>query len=102
MGNVWVSGVHGINTKVFHGRAIATEYNGFLDEARIAIHEALTRPSPFSYLKVSCWLILLALEGINPVAVFIRHMQSMKQKYQSIFSNLNTSYSKNWQINSFP
>lgn len=80
MGKHWVSGIHGLNAKVFHNQPIVLEYNGFLDEARIAIHEALTRPNPFSLLKVVCWMTLLFLHGINPLAVLIRHIQSMRKK----------------------
>jgi hypothetical protein len=80
MGKHWVSGIHGLNAKVFHDQPIVLEYNGFLDEARIAIHEALTRPTPFSLLKVICWMTLLFLHGINPLAVLIRHLESMRNK----------------------
>lgn len=88
MGKDWVSGIHGIKTEVFHDSTIVEEYDSFLDEARIAIHEGLTRTTPFSVLKTLCWMTLLILQGINPVAVLLRHIKSMniKQKeFRSMF-----------------
>ncbi|NJM72793.1 MAG: hypothetical protein HC862_23100 [Scytonema sp. RU_4_4] len=85
MGKNWVSGIDGINATVFHDSPIVEEYESFLDEARIAIHEGLTRPTAFSQLKAFCWMILLTLKGINPLAVLIRHIQSMKKKQQELW-----------------
>lgn len=84
MGKDWVSGIHGINRPLFHDFPIEEEYDSFLDEARIAIHEGLTRPSAFSQLKALCWLILLLLQGINSFAVIIRHWRSLKKKQQQL------------------
>jgi hypothetical protein len=85
MGNHWVSGVNGINGRVFHDTPIVEEYDSFLDEARIAIHESLTRPSAFSQLKLLCWIGLLLIQGINPWAVIIRHMKSLKKKQAELW-----------------
>ncbi|WP_199333451.1 hypothetical protein [Oculatella sp. FACHB-28] len=85
MGNHWVSGVNGINGRVFHDAPIVEEYDSFLDEARIAIHESLTRPSAFSQLKLLCWMGLLLIQGINPLAVTIRHMKSLKKKQAELW-----------------
>ncbi|NMF65350.1 hypothetical protein [Brasilonema octagenarum] len=85
MGKNWVSGIDGINITVFHDSPIVEEYEGFLDEARIAIHEGLTRPTAFSQLKALCWMILLILKGINPLAVLIRHIKSMNKKQQELW-----------------
>ncbi len=85
IGQDWVSGIHGINRRVFHASPIVEEYDSFRDEARVALHEALTRPSAFSVLKASCWLLLLLLEGINPLAVGLRHCQSLKKKQQEFW-----------------
>jgi hypothetical protein len=84
MGKNWVSGIHGINTAVFHDAPIIEEYDGYLDEARIAIHEGLTRTTAFSLVKTFCWLILLILHGINPLAVLMRHLQSLKKKQEEL------------------
>lgn len=80
MGKYLVSGVHGLEVSVFHNSLKPQEYDGFLDEARIAIHEGLTRPTAFSTIKALCWMTLLMLQGINPFAVLIRHIKSMKNK----------------------
>ncbi|KAB8335157.1 hypothetical protein SD80_002060 [Scytonema tolypothrichoides VB-61278] len=85
IGKSWVSGIHGINSPVFHNSPIVEEYDGYLDEARIAIHEGLTRPSAFSLLKGLCWIILLILKGIDPLAVLIRHIKSMEKKQQELW-----------------
>lgn len=85
MGTSWVSGIHGINTPVFHNSPIVEEYESYLDEARIAIHEGLTRPCAFSFLKALCWMILLILKGINPLAVLLRHLKSMEKKQQQLW-----------------
>ncbi|MGB3637968.1 MAG: hypothetical protein WBA39_10400 [Rivularia sp. (in: cyanobacteria)] len=80
MGKYMVSGVHGLEVSVFHNSLKPQEYDGFLDEARIAIHEVLTRTTAFSIIKALCWMTLLMLQGINPFAVVIRHIKSMKKK----------------------
>jgi hypothetical protein len=84
MGKYMVSGIHGIKAGVFHETLNNQEYDGFLDEARIAVHEWLTRTTIFSSIKLICWMILLILYGINPVAVIIRHIQSIKDKQQEL------------------
>ncbi|GJD19498.1 unknown protein [Rivularia sp. IAM M-261] len=88
MGKYMVSGIHGIKAGVFHESLNKQEYDGFLDEARIAIHEWLTRTTIFSSIKLICWMILLVLYGINPIAVIIRHIQSVKEKQQELCSFL--------------
>ena len=85
MGKYMVSGVHGLEVSVFHDSLKPQEYDGFLDEARIAIHEGLTRPTAFSIIKALCWMTLLMLQGINAFAVLIRHIKSMKKKQREFF-----------------
>ncbi|BAZ67671.1 MAG: hypothetical protein KME28_14520 [Pelatocladus maniniholoensis HA4357-MV3] len=86
IGKNWVSGIHGINAGIFHDLPIVEEYDGYLDEARVAIHEGLTRPTAFSVLKTFCWLILLSLHGINSLAVLIRHLKSLKTKQEDLIN----------------
>ncbi|MDY6898983.1 MAG: hypothetical protein SWZ49_13025 [Cyanobacteriota bacterium] len=88
MGKHMVSGVHGLKVSLFHNSLKPEEYDGFLDEARIAIHEGLTRPTAFSIIKALCWMTLLALQGINSFAVVIRHIKSMKNKQKEFCSSL--------------
>jgi hypothetical protein len=90
MGKYMVSGIHGLKASVFHDTQNNQEYDGFLDEARIAIHEWLTRTTIFSSIKLICWMILLMLYGINPIAVIIRHLKSIKDKQQELHSFLLT------------
>ena len=87
MGKYMVSGVHGLKVSLFHNSLKSEEYDGFLDEARIAIHEGLTRPTAFSIIKALCWMTLLALQGINSFAVLIRHIKSMKNKQKEFRRN---------------
>jgi hypothetical protein len=88
MGKYMVSGIHGLKVKIFHNLPNIQEYDGFLDEARIAIHEWLTRPTIFSCIKVICWMSLLILYGINPVSVTIRHIRSLEKQQQEIWHYL--------------
>lgn len=78
IGKSWVSGIHGINCPIFHDFYIEEEYDGILDEARVACHEWLTRTSWLNSLKILLWLIWLAFRGINPFAVLYRHHQTLK------------------------
>jgi hypothetical protein len=84
MGKYMVSGIHGLKAKVFHDLPNIPEYDGFFDEARIAIHEWLTRPTIFSCAKFICWMGLLILYGINPLSVTIRHIRSIKKQQQEM------------------
>lgn len=92
MGKYMVSGVHGLEVSVFHDSLKPQEYDGFLDEARIAIHEGLTRPTAFSIIKALCWMTLLMLQGINAFAVVIRHIKSMKKKQREFCISQSFSY----------
>ena len=78
IGKHQVSGIHGINIRLFHDSPITAEYNGILDEIRVAYHECLTRPSLFRILKLASWMVWLMTQGINSFAVLIRHQRSLK------------------------
>jgi hypothetical protein len=78
IGRYKVSGIHGINSPMFHDCPIVVEYNGLLDEARVAFHEWLTRRSTFNTIKVLCWMGWLTSQGINPIAVLNRHIRVIK------------------------
>ncbi|MBE9039058.1 hypothetical protein [aff. Roholtiella sp. LEGE 12411] len=73
MGKYRVSGIHGINSPMFHDSPIIEEYDGFLDEARVAFHEWLTRRSLFNTLKLIGWMLWLITQGVNPIGVLISH-----------------------------
>jgi hypothetical protein len=75
MGKYQVSGIHGINASIFHDSPIIEEYDGLLDEARVAFHEWLTRTSFFNTIKLIGWSIWLITQGINPLQVLISHLQ---------------------------
>jgi hypothetical protein len=78
IGKNQVSGIHGINLPIFHDFPIQQEYDGNLDEARVALHEFLNLTSIFSILKAIGWMIWLMSKGTNPLAVLFRHVRVMK------------------------
>lgn len=77
IGKDLVSGIHGFNSHMFHDNPIEIEYDGVLDEARLAVHEWMTRPSFYNTFKVINWSIWLICQGINPIAVIFRHGRSL-------------------------
>ena len=77
IGKHMVSGIHGINSPVFHDLPITEEYESFLDEARVAFHEWLTRTSLINTLKAFLWSNWLIFKGINPFAVIYRHYKTL-------------------------
>lgn len=78
IGQDWVSGIHGFYSPMFHEQEITPEYEGILDEARLTMHEWLTRTSLFSTLKAFNWMISLVSMQINPITLIMRHGQSLK------------------------
>ena len=83
IGKHFVSGIHGINAPILHESPIVEEYDGILDEVRVAFHEFIIKTSIYNTVKVMLWMCWLMFCGINPVAVFLRHYISLK-KIQSI------------------
>lgn len=80
IGKHMVSGIHGINSPIFHNSSITEEYESFLDEARVAFHEWLTRTSPINTIKAFVWVNLLIFNKINPFAVIYRHHKTLSKK----------------------
>jgi len=78
IGQDMVSGIHGINSPYFHEQPIIEEYDSSLDEARIAVHEWLTRTSIANTLKIFVWICWFMLNDINPIHVIWQHYQSLK------------------------
>ena len=78
IGKDQVSGIHGFYSPMFHDKSIEIEYDGILDEARVAIHEWLTRTSVFTTLKALNWMVWLASIGVNPIKVVVLHGKSLK------------------------
>lgn len=79
IGRHMVSGIHGINAPIFHDVPIVEEYESFLDEARVAFHEWLTRTSSINTLKAFLWTIWLIFKGINSFAVIHRHYKTLRK-----------------------
>ncbi|WP_017655225.1 hypothetical protein [Fortiea contorta] len=79
MGKYQVSGIHGINSPIFHDEPIVAEYSGLLDEARVAFHECLTRTTIFNTLKLLGWMIWLITQRINPIGVLIEHLRVLNR-----------------------
>ncbi|MGD1921617.1 MAG: hypothetical protein ACFCAD_23625 [Pleurocapsa sp.] len=79
MGKDRVSGIHGFYSPMFHDRNFEPEYNGMLDEARVAIHEWITRTSIFSTFKALNRIIWIASIRVNPMLVIVDHTKSIKE-----------------------
>ena len=77
IGKYLVSGIHGINSPILHETPIIEEYDGILDEVRVAFHEFIVKTSIYNTVKIIVWMGWLILCRINPVAVFIRHYISL-------------------------
>lgn len=77
IGKAMVSGIHGFYSHMFHDSPIEGEYEGVLDEARLAVHEWMTRPSFYNTLKLINWIFWFISRGINPFAVIFRHARSL-------------------------
>ncbi|MBF2067345.1 MAG: hypothetical protein IGS39_23445 [Calothrix sp. C42_A2020_038] len=80
IGRHMVSGIHGIDSDMFHDSPIVEEYDGLLDEVRVVFHEWVSRPSLFTTIKGLFWMFWLTLFGINSIAVLFRHMKVMKNR----------------------
>jgi hypothetical protein len=82
MGKDMVSGLHGFYSPMYHDEEIPAQYDGVLDEARVAVHEAITRPSIYSTFKLLRWSLWFIRQGMNPIAILYRHWKSL-QKYDT-------------------
>lgn len=78
IGKHLVSGIHGINTPVLHDEPIVEEYDGILDEVRVAFHEFLVNTSVYNTVKVLAWAGWLVFNRMNPIAIMWRHHTSLK------------------------
>ena len=78
IGKYLVSGIHGINSPVFHKEPIIEEYDGILDEIRVAFHELLVQTSIYNTIKAIAWFYWLICQGINPVETISRHYKTLQ------------------------
>ena len=79
MGRDQVSGIHGFYSSMYHDDPIEPEYDGMLDEVRVFVHEGVTRPSLSSITKLLYWWVWMALRGINPILVSLRHISALRR-----------------------
>ncbi|MBE9047176.1 hypothetical protein IQ255_22715 [Pleurocapsales cyanobacterium LEGE 10410] len=79
IGKHLVSGIHGINAPELHEFPIVAEYDGILDEVRVAFHEFLVKTSVYNTFKAFLWINWLLFKGINPIAVMWRHHKSLQR-----------------------
>lgn len=73
-----VSGLHGICLSLFPDGPTVPEYDGLLDEARVAMHEWLTQPTIYNTCKLLNWFIWLQKQRINPFCVLYCHFLSIQ------------------------
>jgi hypothetical protein len=79
IGKDMVSGIHGVCLPFFPDGPTVSEYDGLLDEARVAMHEWLTRPTIYNTCKLFNWFVWLSSQRINPLAVLLRHYFSIRR-----------------------
>jgi hypothetical protein len=78
IGTDYVSGIHGICLPIFPGGPTVSEYDGLLDEARVAMHEWLTQRTIYNSFKLCNWFVWLIRQRINPFAVLYRQYLSIQ------------------------
>ena len=79
IGGDWVSGIHGIALAIFPDGPKRSEYDGLLDEARVAMHEWLTQPTLYNTCKLLNWFVWLPQQRINPFGTLFRHFLSIQR-----------------------
>jgi hypothetical protein len=79
MGKDLVSGLGGFYSPMYHDDEVPAEYDGILDEARVAVHEAMTRPSLYSTIKLFRWSLWFLRQWMNPIAIIYRHWVSLQK-----------------------
>jgi hypothetical protein len=79
MGKDFVSGIGGFYSPMYHDEETPPEYDGILDEARVAVHEAITRPSMYSTVKLFAWSFWFLRQWMNPIAIIYRHWVSLRE-----------------------
>lgn len=87
IGKYLVSGIHGIDSPIFHELPIIEEYDGIFDEVRVAFHEWMVKTSVYNTVKAIVWIVWLLFCGINPAAVIYRHHVSLKRFLEVNFLN---------------
>ena len=87
IGKYSVSGIHGINSPILHESPIIEEYDGILDEVRVAFHEVIVKISIYNTFKAIAWMCWLISSGISPIAVFLRHYSSISSKKNESMTN---------------
>ena len=93
IGKYFVSGIHGINSSMFHELSIIAEYDGILDEVRVAFHELLVKTSVYNFFKAIAWMVWLAANGINPILVVWQHYVSLKRFLnKNLYRNVNIEH----------
>jgi hypothetical protein len=88
MGKDMVSGLNGFYSPMYHDEEFEPEYDGVLDEARVAVHEWWTRPGIYNTLKMIRWSLWFIFAGMNPIAILYRHWKSL-QNFKHHQTNLN-------------
>jgi hypothetical protein len=79
IGQDMVSGIHGICLPIFPNVPKQSEYDGVLDEARVAFHEFLTRPSVYNTFKLVNWFVWLFKNQMNPFSIMYLHYGTLRR-----------------------
>jgi hypothetical protein len=73
-----VTGIHGLCLWFLVDADLKPAYDGLLDEARVGIHEWVTRPTIYNTFKLMNWIVWFLRQGINPFAVIMRHLRTLR------------------------
>jgi hypothetical protein len=80
IGGYWVDGISGLNIDYFnHPPNFVPQYDGILDELRVAIHELIVIPSWISIFRYLEWVRYMLVSGINPVRTTYQHYRAYKK-----------------------
>ncbi len=73
MGKDMITGIAGVCIPEFSNAHCTPQYDGLLDECRVAIHQALAYPSACGYVRLCSWCFWMVSRGINPISATLAH-----------------------------
>ena len=74
----WVTGIGGVCIPEFNTQGNQPQYDGLLDECRVAFYQVLKYPSVCGVVRGIYWSLWLMKKRENPIRVLIDQYKSMK------------------------
>ena len=74
----WVTGISGVCIPEFGTQDDIPEYDGLLDECRVALYQLFKYPSVCGVVRGIYWCLWLTMKGENPIRVLTDQYESMK------------------------